>query len=56
MTCDRLHDALPKIKENKTSEDTMKTAAYIYARIAANIAVGSKVKHYPCFYLCRNLK
>ena len=54
--CDWLHDALPAIKENKTSEAAMKTAAYICARIAANIAVGRDVKRYPRFYLCRNLK
>ena len=54
--CDWLHNALPAIKENKTSEAAMKTAAYICARIAANIAVGRDVKRYPHFYLCRNLE
>ena len=54
--CDWVHDALPAIKENKTSEAAMKTAAHICARIAANIAVGRDVKRYPHFYLCRNLK
>ena len=54
--CDWLHDALPAIKENKTSEAAMKTAAYMCARIAANIAVGRDVKRYPRFYLCRNLE
>ncbi len=54
--CDWLHDALPAIKENKTSDTAMKTAAYICARIAANIAVGRNVKRYPRFYLCRNLE
>lgn len=52
--CDWLHDALPKIKENRTSEAALKTAAYMCARIAANIAVGRDVKRYPRFYLCRN--
>lgn len=52
--CDWLHDALPKIKENRTSDDAMRTAAYICARIAANIAVCRDVKRYPRFYLCRN--
>ena len=54
--CDWLHDALPAIKENKTSEAAIKTAAYICARIAANIAVGRDVKRYPRFYLCRSLE
>ena len=54
--CDWLHDALPAIKENRTSDTAMKTAAYICARIAANIAVGRDVKRYPRFYLCRSLE
>ena len=54
--CDWLHDALLKIKENWTSEAALKTASYICARIAANIAVGRDVKRYPRFYLCRNLE
>ncbi len=54
--CDWLHDILPSIKESKTSMEAQKTAAHICARIAANIAVGRDVKHYPRFYLCRNLK
>ena len=54
--CDWLHDALHAIKENRTSEAAMKTAAYMCARIAANIAVGRDVKRYPRFYLCRNLE
>ena len=54
--CDWLHDALPAIKENKTSEAAIKTAAYMCARIAANIAVGRDVKRYPRFYLFRNLE
>ena len=54
--CDWLHDVLPAIKENKTNEAAIKTAAYMCARIAANIAVGRDVKRYPRFYLCRNLE
>ena len=54
--CDWLHDVLPAIKENNTNEAAIKTAAYMCARIAANIAVGRDVKRYPRFYLCRNLK
>ena len=53
---DWLHGALPKIKENRTNEEAIKTAAYMCASIAANIAVGRDVKHYPRFYLCRNLE
>lgn len=48
---DWLHDALPAIKENKTSDTALRTAAYMCVRIAANIAVGREVKHYPRFYL-----
>ena len=54
--CDWLDDALPLIKGNITSEASLKTAAYMCARIAANIAVGRDVKRYPRFYLCRNLE
>ena len=54
--CDWLHDVLPAIKENNTNEAAIKTAAYMCARIAANIAVGRDVKRYPRFYLCRNLE
>lgn len=54
--CGWLYNALPLIKENRTNETALRTAAYICARIAANIAVGREVKHYPRFYLCRNLK
>lgn len=49
--CDWLYDALPATKENKTSDTALKTAAFICARIAANIAVGRDVKRYPRFYL-----
>lgn len=48
---DWLHAALPAIKENRTSKTAMKTAAYLCARIAANIAVGKEVKRFPQFYL-----
>ena len=54
--CDWLHSALPKIREGKTSEAAQRTAAHICARIAANIAVGRNVKHFPRFYLCNNLE
>ena len=54
--CDWLHSALPKIREGKTSEAAQRTAAHICARIAANIAVGREVKHFPRFYLCNNLE
>lgn len=53
--CEWLYSALSAIKEGKTSEAALKTAAHICARIAVNIAVNRKVKHFPKFYLCRNL-
>lgn len=49
--CDWLHEAMPAIKENRTGEEALKTAARICARIAAVIAVGRDVKRYPRFYL-----
>lgn len=54
--CEWLQSALPAIREAKTSEAAQRTAAHICARIAANIAVGREVKHFPRFYLCRNLE
>lgn len=53
---DWLRDVIPSIKEGKTNRVAQRTAAYLCARIAANIAVGRNVKHYPRFYLCRNLE
>ena len=54
--CDWLRDSLPDIRNGVTSGASLKTAAYICARIAANIAVGREVKHFPRFYLCKNLE
>ena len=54
--CEWLRDSLPDIKNGVTSGASLKTAAYIRARIAANIAVGREVKHFPRFYLCKNLE
>lgn len=54
--CDWLQTALPAIRDGKTSEVSLKTATHICARIAANIAVGRDVKHFPRFYLCKNLE
>ena len=54
--CDWLQSVLPKIREGKTSEAAQRTAAHICTRIAANIAVGREVKHFPRFYLCNNLE
>lgn len=51
--CDWLQSALPAIREGKTSEAAQRTAAHICARIAANLAVGREVKHFPRFYLCK---
>lgn len=52
--CDWLHDALPAIKDNETSEAAQRTAAHMCARIAANIAVGREVKRYPRFYIAES--
>ena len=54
--CEWLRDSLPDIKNGVTSGASLKTAGYICARIAANIAVGREVKHFPRFYLCKNLE
>ena len=54
--CEWQRDSLPDIKNGVTSGASLKTAAYICARIAANIAVGREVKHFPRFYLCKNLE
>lgn len=54
--CDWLQTALPEIREGETNEAAMKTAAHICAKIAANIAVERNVKHFPKFYLCKNLE
>lgn len=53
--CEWLHSALSAIREGKTNEVAQKMAVHICARIAANIAVRRKAKHFPRFYLCRNL-
>ena len=54
--CDWLRDSLSDIRNGVTSSAALKTAAHICARIAANIAVGREVKHFPRFYLCKNLE
>lgn len=54
--CDWLQSALLAIRKSKTSEAAQRTAAHICARIAANLAVGREVKHFPRFYLCKNLE
>lgn len=54
--CDWLQSVLLKIREGRTSEAAQRTAAHICARIGANIAVGRDVKHFPRFYLCKNLE
>lgn len=54
--CDWLGEALPEIKAGVINESAQRLAAHICARIAANIAVGREVKHFPRFYLCRNLE
>ena len=54
--CDWLRDSLSDIRNSVTSSAALKTAAHICARITANIAVGREVKHFPRFYLCKNLE
>lgn len=54
--CDWLQTALQSISAGKNSDAALRTAAHICARIAANIAVGRKVKHFPRFYLSKNLE
>lgn len=53
--CDWLRDSLPDVEKGFTSVAATKTASHLSARLAANIAVGREVKHFPRFYLCRNL-
>lgn len=54
--CEWLRDSLPDIRNGLTRHAALKTATHICARIAANIAVGREVKHFPRFYLCKNLE
>lgn len=53
--CEWLHDALLGIKRGETSKAATKTAAYLCAKIAANIATGREVKHFPRFYLAESI-
>ena len=54
--CEWLRDSLSDIKNGVTNSTSLDTAAHICARIVANIAVGREVKHFPRFYLCKNLE
>ena len=54
--CEWLGASMPHIMNGETSEKAQRTAAVICARICANIAVGRDVKHFPRFYLSRNLE
>lgn len=53
---DWLRVVLPRIEQGEQSAKAQKTAACICTRILANIAVGRDVKHFPRFYLSRNLE
>lgn len=53
---DWLRVVLPRIEQGEQSAKAQRTAACICARILANIAVGRDVKHFPRFYLSRNLE
>lgn len=54
--CNWLRNSLTDIEKGVTNDTANKTAAYMSARIAANIAVGREVKHFPRFYQCKNLE
>ena len=54
--CDWLRNALADIEKGTTNYVASKTAVHMCARIAANIAVGREIKHFPQFYLCKNLE
>ncbi len=51
-----LTKVLDKISHGSKNDDTLKTAAYLGAKIAANIATGRDVKIYPRFYLLNSVK
>ncbi len=51
-----LFTVITRIENGETSEKAQKTAALICAKIAANIAVSRPIKHFPRFYLSRNLQ
>lgn len=54
--CNWLRNSLTDIENCVTNDTANKTAAYMCARIAANIAVGREIKHFPRFYQCKNLE
>lgn len=49
--CEWLQESLAGIRAGRTDDCAVKSAAHMAARIAANIAVGRPVKHFPRFYL-----
>ena len=53
---DWLRVVLPRIEQGEQSAKAQRTAACICARILANIAVERDVKHFPRFYLSKNLE
>lgn len=54
--CEWLRESLSDLRNGMTSNAALKTAVHICARIAANIAVGREIKHFPRFYMCKNLE
>lgn len=54
--CNWLRNSLTDIENCVTNDTANKTAAYMCARIAANIAVGREIKHFPRLYQCKNLE
>lgn len=53
--CEWLHTALPLIVMGIQSVNAQKTAAHISAQVLVNIAAGHPIKHFPRFYLSKNL-
>lgn len=53
--CEWLHTALPLIEKGIQSVNAQKTAAHISARVLVNIAAGHPIKHFPHFYLSKNI-
>lgn len=54
--CDWLWQSLRKIEGGEGSEKAQRTAAKMCTCVSANIAMERDVKHFPRFYLIRNLE
>ena len=49
-----LHEAIPEIRIDRKNELTGKMAAKLCARLAAELAEGREIRHFPRFYMVRN--